>query len=107
MTPNSSLWCFGNARHFRNTTGDEFFRPTAENVERLREALVEFGFTEHDLPPEVFLAKGSVLTFGFEPARVDLRNEIDGITYDEARPGAVRGAYGRVEELGPRQERHG
>lgn len=37
------------------------------------------------------------MTFGIAPTRVDLINEIDGVTYDEARPNVVRGKYGGVE----------
>jgi Nucleotidyl transferase of unknown function (DUF2204) len=76
---------------------DLFFRLTKENAIRLREALVAFGFREEDLPVEAFTTTGNVLTFGTVPTRVDLMNEIDGVTYDEACPNAVRGKYGNVE----------
>jgi predicted nucleotidyltransferase len=76
---------------------DLFFSLTKENAIRLREALVAFGFREEDLPVEAFTTTGNVLTFGTVPTRVDLMNEIDGVTYDEARPNAVRGKYGNVE----------
>jgi hypothetical protein len=76
---------------------DLFFRVTSENALRLRRALVAFGFREEDLPLDAFTAFGNVLTFGVVPTRVDLINEIDGVTYDEARPNVVRGRYGDVE----------
>lgn len=76
---------------------DLFFRLTRENALRLRLALVAFGFREEDLPLDAFTTAGSVLTFGTVPTRVDLINEIDGVTYDEARPNVVRGKYGDVE----------
>lgn len=38
-----------------------------------------------------------MLTFGVVPTRVDLINDIDGVTYEEARVNVVRGAYGGVE----------
>ena len=37
------------------------------------------------------------MTVGVVPARVDLINNIDGVTYEEARRNVVRGAYGKVE----------
>ncbi len=40
---------------------------------------------------------GNVLTFGVVPTRVDLINEIDGVTCEEACPNVVRGTYGGVE----------
>jgi hypothetical protein len=43
------------------------------------------------------LTKGNVLTFGVAPIRVDLINDIDGVTYAAARPHVVRGTYGCVE----------
>jgi len=76
---------------------DLFFRLTSENALRLREALVKFGFHEEDLPLDAFTTVGNVLTFGVAPARVDLLNEIDGVTFDEAQPNAVRGRYGNKE----------
>lgn len=76
---------------------DLFFRLTSENAIRLRQALVDFGFREEELPIEAFTTIGNVLTFGTAPTRVDLINEIDGVTYDEARPNVVRGKYGDVE----------
>jgi hypothetical protein len=76
---------------------DLFFRLTSENAIRLRQALVVFGFREEELPIEAFTTTGNVLTFGMAPTRVDLINEIDGVTYDEARPNVVRGKYGAVE----------
>ncbi len=76
---------------------DLLFRHTKENALRLRKALVAFGFREGDLPIEAFITEGNVLTFGAVPTRVDLLNQIDGVTYDEAHPNIVRGNYGNVE----------
>ena len=76
---------------------DLFFRLTQDNALRLRKALVVFGFSEKDLPIEAFTTEGNVLTFGIAPTRVDLLNQIDGVSYDEARPNVVRGRYGNVE----------
>ncbi len=76
---------------------DVFFDSSEENVGRLREALIAFGFGGEDLPHEAFTNRGDVLTFGVVPTRVDLINDIDGITYEEARPNIVRGSYGGVE----------
>lgn len=76
---------------------DLFFDLTTDNVLRLRKALIAFGFREKDIPIDVITTEGNVLTFGVAPARVDLMNQIDGVTYDEARPNTVRGRYGAVE----------
>jgi hypothetical protein len=76
---------------------DLFFRLTEANVLRLRQALVAFGFREEDLPLDAFTTVGNVLTFGTVPTRVDLINQIDGVTYEEACPNVVRGKYGDVD----------
>ncbi len=76
---------------------DVFFRMTPRNATRLQRALVAFGFREEDLPLDVFTTRRNVLTFGVVPTRVDLINDIDGVTYEEARRNVVRGRYGSVE----------
>ena len=75
---------------------DIFYNPTVDNVGRLRSALMEFGFTESDLSPEVFLERGNILMFGVEPARVDMLNDIAGVEYTAAAEHTVRGRYGGV-----------
>ena len=76
---------------------DLFFDASPANVTRLRQALIHFGFAEQDLPEEAFTTKGNVLRFGVAPARVDLLNEIDGVSYIEAKANIIRGTYGDVQ----------
>jgi len=74
-----------------------FYEATEENIGRLMRALGAFGFEEGDLAADEFRKKGTVLSFGVAPVRVDLLNDIDGITYAEAKPNVVCGTYGGVE----------
>jgi len=76
---------------------DVFFDSSPGNVARLRTVLIAFGFEEQNLPEDAFTTKGSILTFGVPPTRVDLVNDIDGMPYAEAKPNVIRGMYGRVE----------
>ena len=76
---------------------DIFFLNTQENVDKLRNALVAFGFSDIELPQALFTEKGNVIQFGVPPVRADLLNEIEGITFDEAEKTVVRGRYGSVE----------
>jgi hypothetical protein len=76
---------------------DVFFDPADDNVNRLRKALIEFGFHDEDLPAEAFTTKGNLLTFGVPPSRVDFVNDIDGVTFEQARPNIVRGDYGSIK----------
>ncbi|HUW59607.1 MAG TPA: hypothetical protein VMZ06_01275 [Candidatus Bathyarchaeia archaeon] len=76
---------------------DIFFDASLANVTRVRQALIDFGFEKQDLPAEAFTARGNVLTFGVAPTRVDMLNEIDGVSYAEAKANIVRGTYGDVQ----------
>ncbi len=83
--------------HPRFTKGiDLFFRATEKSVDRIRRALVSFGFNENDPRVGAFLPRGGVLAFGVIPARVDLVNGIDGVSCDEAAARVVQGPCGRV-----------
>ena len=74
-------------------TGDVgfFFARDPENLERLFSALEEFW--AGDIPgvesPEDLAPEGLVIQFGHPPNRIDLVNDIDGVSFDEAWPGRV------------------
>ena len=76
---------------------DIFFAGTRENSSRLQAALVAFGFQKTTVPLESLEKPGALLVIGVEPVRIDLLNQIDGITFEEAHPNVVRGQYGNVE----------
>jgi hypothetical protein len=76
---------------------DIYYNNSPENVGTIRQALLKFGFTSKDLPVNVFQEKGSIITFGIEPVRVDFINDIAGIEFDSAWKHKVRGRYGNVE----------
>ena len=78
---------------------DLFYHATPANIERLRRALMEFGFSEQSLPEDLFKEIGNILVFGVAPVRVDLINDIDGVMFEAAMPNAVRGKYGRAEAM--------
>jgi predicted nucleotidyltransferase len=75
---------------------DIFYDESCTNVQKLRSALVEFGFGAEDIPPALF-TPGAILNFGIEPVRIDLLNRIDGVDFQEARTHSVRGKYGKVQ----------
>lgn len=76
---------------------DIFFNLSRENALRVQHALVAFGFKENEVPVQAFTTLGNVLTFGVIPSRVDLINQIDAVSYEDARKRLVRGKYGHVE----------
>ncbi len=71
---------------------DIFYERSETNLERVKAALLAFGFSESDLDDALFL-KGNIVKIGVEPVRVDLLNEIDGVGFAEAAAGAVRSSY--------------
>ena len=76
---------------------DIFFSDAAENLLRLQEVLMAFGFQAAAVPLETLGKPEAVLAIGVEPVRIDLLNRIAGVTFDEARASAVRGHYGDIE----------
>jgi predicted nucleotidyltransferase len=76
---------------------DVFFDATTSNIDAIRNALCEFGFKKSEIPPELFCEPGNIVTFGAAPVRVDIINEIDGVSYADARVNRVRGSYGGVD----------
>ena len=76
---------------------DIFFLLESENIQRIKDALIKFGFAPHALPDRLFEEKGNIIKFGIEPVRVDLLNEIDGVEYEAVASRIVRGRYGEVE----------
>lgn len=76
---------------------DVFFDVSQANSERLRQALVAFGFREQSVPLESLAVAGNVIAIGNAPVRIDLLNRIDGVTFAEAKSNAVRGQYGDIE----------
>lgn len=76
---------------------DIFFRNTPENITRLRKTLLGFGFSGKDIPEHIFSKKGNILVFGVPPTRIDLLNEIDGVSFEEAFRNSVKGIYDGLE----------
>jgi hypothetical protein len=76
---------------------DIYYNISAINIQRLQKALEKFGFTTKDLPSELFNSKGTIITFGTEPVRVDIINEISGVAFNNAWEKRVRGKYGTIE----------
>ena len=76
---------------------DVFYNRSTSNIQTLLNALMKFGFSSNELPAELFYEKGNIVTFGLEPVRVDMVNEISGVLFEDAWPHRVRGRW-HVEE---------
>ncbi|MFW6168998.1 MAG: hypothetical protein ACODAD_00810 [Planctomycetota bacterium] len=76
---------------------DIFFDMSPINTRRLRQLIVEFGFTEESIPAEALETPGNILAIGVPPVRIDLLNEISGVPFAQAKGHTVRGRYGTVD----------
>lgn len=73
---------------------DIFVEPSAENAERLIQALEHFGFGQAGLKPADFSGAHRVVQLGVPPNRIDFITSIAGVTFEEAWAGRVAGKYG-------------
>jgi predicted nucleotidyltransferase len=68
---------------------DLWLRPTAENGQRVLNALTAFGTPFGDLVAERFTGPDLILMLGREPFRVDLLTHIPGVVFEDAWPRRV------------------
>ena len=62
---------------------DIFIRFSPQNAVRIRQVLIEFGFSESVLPQDLFAEKGSIIRMGVPPMRLEILNDISGVTFEE------------------------
>jgi hypothetical protein len=62
---------------------DIFVEMSETNAAKLVSALREFGFDLPKLRPALFLEKGRIIRLGYEPMRLEILNEIDGVSFEE------------------------
>ena len=75
---------------------DLLVHPSAENADRIIEALAAFGFGDVGLSAGDFRQPDVVVQLGVPPVRVDLLTGISGVTWEEAWGGRARGEFGGV-----------
>ena len=61
-----------------------------ENANKVYVALGEFGAPLGDVRPEDFAVEGTIFQIGVARCRIDVINKIDGLSYADASPRAVR-----------------
>jgi hypothetical protein len=78
---------------FPRYSGDIDFlvRPTLENAERVKAALMQFGFGELDISLADLTMPGKVIQLGYEPNRIDLLTSITGVGFEDAWNSRVAG----------------
>lgn len=56
---------------------------TQENIEKLIQAIKDFGFGSLDLSLEDFMTPENIIQLGYEPFRIDLLVDVDGINFED------------------------
>lgn len=74
---------------------DIFFERSRKNAEKIRDTLKEFGMGSLGLTVDDFLKPGRMIQIGYEPLRIDLINEIDGVSFNEAWENKIESNYGQ------------
>jgi hypothetical protein len=76
---------------------DIWIDATPENASRVMDALAAFGAPLMDLTEADLATPGIVYQIGVPPRRIDLLTSITGVTFGEAWPARVSGAFGDIE----------
>jgi hypothetical protein len=75
---------------------DIWVRPSRENAERVRRALIAFGAPVADLTVNDLSVKGTIFQIGVAPNRIDVLTSIDAVEFEDAYPRSVPSTYGGV-----------
>ena len=74
---------------------DILIESSSENVERLLNALDEFGFGSLELKEEDFTQEGNIIQLGYEPVRIDIHTSLKGLDFADIWRNRVQGPYGK------------
>lgn len=75
---------------------DVLVRPTTDNAVRLLDALKAFGAPTANLAARDLETKGTTITIGVPPRRIDILNWLSGLTWEDASADAEPGSMGGV-----------
>jgi len=76
---------------------DLFYEIDKENAEKLLSAIQSFGFSSLEIGKDDFLKQGQIIQLGMPPYRVDLLNDIEGVSFSEAWKNKTKASYGKQE----------
>ena len=75
---------------------DFFVAVSPQNAQKLVEVFKAFGFSNPPPDSKLFQLRGSVVKIGREPMRLEILNEIDGVSFDECYVQRVRSKIGTL-----------
>ena len=70
---------------------------SADNANRVVEALRDFGLRGEDVVPELVSVPGRIIRFGFEPSRLEIFTVIPGVDFAECFPRRVFTKIGNID----------
>ena len=73
---------------------DILIEPSEENAHRVYDVLKEFGFGSLNLSRKDLSQKGNILQLGYEPVRIDILTEIEGLEFEQIWRNRAEGKYG-------------
>jgi hypothetical protein len=76
---------------------DIYFLNSEDNIAKVQNSLMQFGFKKKEAPLNLFKKKGNIIQFGVVPVRIDLINSIPGVRFEEAEKHVKRGYFGKVK----------
>ncbi|MBL8816921.1 MAG: nucleotidyltransferase [Planctomyces sp.] len=76
---------------------DIWISKAPENVQSVVAAIREFGFDTPNLTPDLLLQQRKIVRMGHPPVRIEVMNDIDGVTFDECRAGSVKAEFDGIE----------
>jgi hypothetical protein len=81
---------------YPRTTGDIdiFIELSAKNAAAMLEVLQKFGFSTSGLGPDFFMDKGQTVRLGREPLKLEILNDISGVSFEECYRNRVRAQIG-------------
>jgi hypothetical protein len=62
---------------------DIWINSTTENAKRAQVCVKDFGFSSYNLSVADFTKPGNIVQLGYAPVRIDIINQVDGVTFDE------------------------
>ncbi|MGF1671257.1 MAG: nucleotidyltransferase [Balneolaceae bacterium] len=76
---------------------DIFYEREPGNANKLFKTISDFGFGSLDIQTEDFLKEGLVIQLGMPPYRIDLLNQIEGVSFEQAWKNRESAKYGEQE----------
>ena len=62
---------------------------TPDNAKKLADVFVQFGMTSPEVNADLFLNRGNIVRMGIPPMRIEVLNDIDGVSFQDCYEGRM------------------